>query len=781
MERYARYIIRNRILVVVGISLVTLILGFEATRLKMAIKLREQLPQEHSYVQIQNTIEDIFGGDSPEVIGVFAKRGTIYDPAIMGKVVRLTNGVLAIPGVVRSSVLSLASPNVRSIESVDDNISIQVFIEEPVTPERVRKMQDLLSRDTLVRDNLVSEDATATVIAMDVGSVADAELQKNLSDLVERERDDTVEIVLAGGPTLRTEITRYTALAFPLLVIAIVLIALIHYHAFRTMQAAFLPIVTAILSMVWSMGILGATGQLMDTWSSVTPIAILAVAAGHAVQILKRYYEELKKTSDSHEAIVRTLCAVGPVMIRVCIIAALGFGSLMFMSIRSVRVFGLLLAAGITSAMVIEMTLIPAVRAMMTPSKKERDQESREGWLERIMERLALWITRNPILTSVSTILITFVIGCGAFFVRVDNNVYNWLPHSSQVRKDYDALNTKLKGATSLKILFEAKESEALKRPDVLKALNSIEEYMRGQYGLSRVSGLADIVRRMNRVMDGKDTIPESPSLIAQYLMLYEGSGPDALSSVVDGSYDHTVIQAFSNDDSTGFAESVFGKIRTFAEYQLRDLPVDARIAGGAIGINAAMDQVVIQEKETSVMLVACVIFVLSSVFLSSLWGGVFVTIPMVLALVVNVGLMGWCGIWFNMSSSAISAMGVSFGADFAVYLLYRVREEMSREPSFEIAVQHALLTRGDEASREVSFEIAVYRALLSSGKAIFFVSSAIVGGYLILCLSPFVIWQHLGLLTAWIISVHALSAITILPALILIFRPRFLQPKTVQ
>lgn len=757
MERYVRFVIRNRVLVVVAIALVTVVLGFESSRLKMAIKLKEQLPQEHPYVQIQNTVEDLFGGDSPEVIGVFATHGDIYSPSLMNKVVRLTEGVLNTPGVVRSSVMSLASPNVRSVTSTEDDISIERFADGELTDEKIARMKELLSHDPLIVENLVSEDGSGTIIAMDVGSVPDEELQKNLLALVEREKDDNVQIVLAGGPTLRMEIMRYTALAFPLLLVAIVLIALIHYDAFRTMQAAFLPIVTAILSMIWAMGILGATGQLMDTWSSVTPIAILAVAAGHAVQILKRYYEELRYAPNSHEAIVRALSKVGPVMIRVCLIAAFGFGSLMFVGIRSVRVFGILLAVGILSAMVIEMTLIPAVRAMMTPSQKERDHESREGWLERIIGRVTVWVLNRPIQCLVVTLIVTVVFGLGFNRVAINNNVYNWLPMSSQVRQDYQTLNERLRGATSLKIVVEATEPGALKTPDAIKALNDVEEYIRTQHGLAAVSGFSDIVRRMNKALASQDVIPDSPDLIAQYLLLYEGSGPDALSSVVSADFSQTVIQAFTRDDSTGFAEQVFENIRSFADKRFAGLPIRARVAGGALGVNAAMDQVVMKEKEMNMIQVSAVIFVLASLFLGSIWGGIFVMIPMILALLINIGMMGWSGIWFNMSSAAISAMGVSIGADFAVYLMFRIREEAERTSDFHLAVE---------------------RALLTSGKAIFFVSSAVIGGYLILCLSPFVIWRHLGLLTAQIILVHALSAVTVLPVLVVLFRPAFLMRK---
>ena len=145
-----------------------------------------------------------------------------------------------------------------------------------------------------------------------------------------------------------------------------------HYEAFRTVQAMLLPLVTALLSVVWALGIMGWLGQPMDTWSAMTPVLILAIAAGHAVQILKRYYEEYARTRDSAEAVVRSIVAVGPVMLIAGCIAAAGFASLITFGITSVRAFGLLLASGIVSALIIEMTFTPACRCLLPAPKTPR-------------------------------------------------------------------------------------------------------------------------------------------------------------------------------------------------------------------------------------------------------------------------------------------------------------------------------------------------------------------------------------------------------------------------
>ena len=84
-----------------------------------------------------------------------------------------------------------------------------------------------------------------------------------------------------------------------------------------------LPMLTGLLSVVWSLGLMGLLGVHLDPLNTTTPILVLAVAAGHAIQILKRYYEEYGRLRASgmapreanREAVVESMVRVGPVMI----------------------------------------------------------------------------------------------------------------------------------------------------------------------------------------------------------------------------------------------------------------------------------------------------------------------------------------------------------------------------------------------------------------------------------------------------------------------------------
>jgi predicted RND superfamily exporter protein len=149
------------------------------------------------------------------------------------------------------------------------------------------------------------------------------------------------------------------------------------------------------------------------------------------------------------------------------------------------------------------------------------------------------------------------------------------------------------------------------------------------------------------------------------------------------------------------------------------------------------------------------VICVLSSLVLRSLVAGLLVLVPLACAVAINLGTMGWVGSWLSFATAGYTAMGVSLGADFAIYLIFRMREEIRARP----------------------FEEALSESLRTSGRAIFFVASAIACGYGVLLASDFALWRQLGAYVALMVTTSALATLTVLPAALLLLRPAFLRP----
>jgi predicted RND superfamily exporter protein len=158
--------------------------------------------------------------------------------------------------------------------------------------------------------------------------------------------------------------------------------------------------------------------------------------------------------------------------------------------------------------------------------------------------------------------------------------------------------------------------------------------------------------------------------------------------------------------------------------------------------------------KMLNIATVFCVIFVIASLILRSVVAGAYVLTPLVMALLVDLAIFAWLDVAFDLVGSSIVAMGVGIGADYAIYFLYRFREEIGRT--------------SDAAD-------ALRATLASSGQAIFFVALAIGAGFAVYTVSDYYPLKICGVLMPLTMGVNALTTIALLGALVVLRRPRFI------
>jgi predicted RND superfamily exporter protein len=766
-ERYARGVVRHRWLVLVAVLVTTLVLAGATSRLHVEIDPDRQLPQDHPFVQALNDVHRIFGDKNLVVIGLFPHDGNIYTPAFLAKLADITERIRRVPGANPALVQSIAAPQVKDIRGTADGMEVERVMETPPADlagaEAVRAR--VVSNPSYV-GTLVAADGSAAAVHASFELTPATPGYRHLHDAVREvlaaTDDGTFTWRLSGPVVFLSQLSTYAARMVYYFPVALLVIGLIHYEAFRTFQALFLPLLTALLSVVWAVGLMGLLGVPLDPFNTTTPILILAVAAGHAVQVLKRFYEEFDRTADVEEAIAASLARVGPVMVAAGTIAALSFCSLVTFRTSSIRTFGLFTGFGIVSALILELTIIPAVRALLPiPRRREREREAAaHPWLDaflRASARAASGAGSRRVLLGA----VVLVVACVLLASRLEVDTSNKREFGARepVRVDDAAINASFAGTNTLVLLVEGQDEGALEEPAVMRAVYDLERRLEAEPGVGKAVSYVDFVRRMHLAMnaDRPDAgeLPGTKALTAQYLFLYSLSGGGAdFDTLLDPTHRIAKVRMLVHEDSTRYGQKLIALAQDVVG---RTFPPGIGVRyTGTLASTAAATEVMVHGKMRNILQIAVITLVVASLLLRSFVGGVLVALPLALSVVVNFAVMGLFRIPIDMMTSAISAMAVGIGADYAIYFLFRVREE---------------LAGGDDLM------IALDRALMTSGKAVLFVSSAIAVGYATLCLSSFGMHVQLGALVALAMIVSSASALVLLPAVIGRFRPAFLWP----
>lgn len=771
MQRYVEWILRHRFVVIALTLLVTSMALMQARNIKIIIDPNTMLPQSHPYVTTSNKVEQLFGSKYVVVIGITPKEGNVYQPAVLEKIQRMTAAFLQTPGVIKENLLSLASKRAKNIAGTEEGMEVkQLMPAVPATAAQLGALGSAIEKNPAYINSIVSADGKTAAILVDFRDEPGGfrAIMAKVGAIVDRERDARFEINVGGLPSFLARIEIYAERMAFLFPIAILILGLVLFEAFRTGQGLILPLVTAGLAVAWGVGVMGASGVPMDVFNSATPILILAVATGHAVQMLKRYYEEyyrLRETTDispkeaNNEAVVASLTHVGPVMIAAGIVASLGFFSLVVFKISTVRTFGIFTGIGVLAALTLEMTFIPALRSVLAPPRDaERTHEKKRSLWDKATGTIGYWVTgpaRRRMYAVVSIFVALAIIGAGK--VVMDNSIKSYFSPDLTFEKDDRVLNGRLGGTNTLYLLVEGASDDAIKNPKTLQAMDELQHFLELQPYVGKTISIADFIKRMNRAMHADDPayykIPDSQDLISQYLLLYSMSGePGDFDSYVDYGYRSANVTVFLKTDSSADVENLVKRIHEFtAQHFGRDVHIGI---GGSVPQGAALNEVMVYGKMLNILQIASVVFIISTLIFRSLVAGVLVLLPLLVAVLANFGLMGWSGIPLNTSTSLISAMAVGIGADYAIYLIYRLREELKKGVEELTAVRNVIAT---------------------AGQAILFVAIAVSAGYGVLLLSfGFNLHKWLAILVAAAMMVSSLSALLLIPALILTFRPDF-------
>ncbi len=754
LDCYARWLVRHAWLVLVLVGVATAVVASGMRHLRTEFNVEASLPANHPFVRVDRTIRAEFGGRRTLMLGIVPRAGDVWQPDVLRTVRDMTLTALRLDDVITQNVVSLAAPGVRHVEDRGGAIVADYLMREPPeTPAELAALRARVEGNPQFRGMLVTPDQRAALLVLDFWEGPQShELGRRVLGLIDEFRDRPVDVYAAGEPMLALSDLGQSEHMGKRIPLVFVVISLMLLASFRNLQGMLIPMLTAMLSTVWALGLMGHTGIVIDTWNVAVPILLIAIAAAHSAQMLKRYVEEVARTGDNRAAVVESTVKMGPVMIAAGLTATLGFASLALFGVRSVANLGLSCAFGIGSAVLLEMTFIPALRAVL-PAPRRRPPAS--GWTARVLAALQRGVLRNggrAVLVGTAAVLALSAVGI--LRIRTFGPTREYIPADSLARRHLEALEQHFPGTVTMTVLYQGEPSSTKALP-VLRHMAALQAELERDPLVVRTASVADIVKTLHATFNGEDAtpyrLPDTQELASQ--LVYLGESP-AFERFVDRAQSRSVVTAYLRSDDSALVGPL---VRHVQQWLIANPPPDGEqvlVAGGAGPTVLAVNEHTTYGKLLNMLVVLAVIYLVSSVIMRSAAVGLYVVTPIVITVVVLFGALGWTGVRLDMGSASIIAMAAGVGADYAIYFLFRFREERRR--------------LGDDAQ-------AVGAALQTSGRAILFVASAIAAGFACMAWSPYLGMELFGTLMPAAMLISCLAALTLMPVLVLRLRPRFI------
>jgi predicted RND superfamily exporter protein len=541
MIPFSGVVVRFRLLIIITITAITVFFTFGMTRLEINSDITSYLKPSDPVMILFNRIGDEYGGNHMVFIGLRAQN--IITTESLDLLKKLSDAYKNIDGV--SSVTSLV--NIIDIKETALGLEVGKLIDPnniPVDPGDLASLRKYILSKDIYRGKIVSEDGTTTIIICRLKPEVDkATATQKIIDATEQLRGH-YQVFYSGFPVETLEMGKYILDDLKILIpITILIIIAVLFFSFRTIRGIVLPLLIVVIATIWTMGLMGYTGTPLSMISNVIPVLLLGLGTAYGIHFLARYYEDISTNRSRREDIQKSIIHIGIPIVLTAITTVAGFLSFTGAYITAITQFGIFSAFGVFIAMVLSLTFLPALLTYLKV-KGGGVTSGEKHILRGITTAVARFVPKRYklVLTiSLGTALLAALI---IPRIHVESDLIGYFPEKSEIRKADAIIKKDFGGSTSIQLIIDGD----IKNPVTLQKMYTFEKFLGQLHFVSNTQSLADLIARMNKIMTGHKTIPETKEEVANLLFLLEGE--EIMNQLVNTNYSEAVVQATFGTDN---------------------------------------------------------------------------------------------------------------------------------------------------------------------------------------------------------------------------------------
>ncbi|MGH8784986.1 MAG: efflux RND transporter permease subunit [Cupriavidus necator] len=768
LQRFVAFCIGRRALVVLVLGAITCLLSYQAARVVIKTDLDDLVPRTHPYVAVHERFKQSFGGSNVVSVMLEVEHGDIFRLPVLAKVQKVTLDLQQVDAVNQFQIISLASKKLKEIRGSTDGIEFTPLMwpSLPKGDADLARLRESVLNNPLVYGAYVSTDLKAALVTVDFyDHLVDYEkVFRQVSAIANSVEGDGVKVSVVGSPMLFGWVNHYLPETLHIFLLTVAFLILLLFITARTWRGTVLPLLAGVVSAAWALGAARLIGFNVDPLVIVVAFLITARSISHSVQLVTRFDDEIAAGAPDAVAAAKAsmLALFKPGMLGV--IADAGCMLVVLLTpislMQKVAVIGTLWVLTIAiSACVLTPVLLSWVKR---PSGYAHPLDV-SPLLQRVLD-LCIHVVctrwRYVVLSGAAAIFV--VSGLYAFNLTVgDANPGSpilWQDHT--YNRDAEAINRKFQGSDRMFAVFAGAKSDALKDPATLQYMSQFQKFMAAQPEIGGTLSIADVYPGVQRTLREGNPRYQEFGRSAQdngelLFMLASGSDPGDMARFADSNFQNGSVTLFFRDGQGQTIRTAISRIKEFAQ-QHRIEQGDLQLAGGLIGVLAAINEVLLSGQIESIALALLVLVVCCAVAYRTAIAGIFFMVPVVLSNTLTFSFMAWQGIGMNINTVPVAALGIGLGVDYAFYIVDGIKEELHHRG-------HGDLVR------------AIVKSLNTAGRGVLITASTLIVSVVLWSFSSLRFQAEMGILMAIWLFISSASALLIMPAMVYVFRPAFI------
>ncbi|HDJ28739.1 MAG TPA: RND family transporter [Proteobacteria bacterium] len=752
-------VFRHRILVIIAFVLITIFMGYSASHLKIDAGFTKLVPMEHEFMKTYVRHQKEFGGANKILVALAPKKGDIFTPEFFTAIQKVTEEVFFLPGVDRSRVISIFTPNARFTEVTEEGFAGGSLVPADFspTPEFLQKVRTNLLKSTHI-GRLVAKDFTAALVKTDLMEIDPQtgkklnllNVAKRLEDIREKYQTENIDIHIIGFAKVMGDMTDGAARVVLFFGIAFLVTALLVYFYTLSLRRTGVLLGVALIAVIWQLGLLPLMGFGIDPMGILVPFLVFAIAISHGVQMVSANSAGLFAGKSPLEAAKTSFSSLLIPGLTALATDTIGFATIFLIKIRIIQEMAMTAGIGVAVIILTNLILLPVVLSYVSANEMYREKLKRKAALMApIWSKLSSVASRPVAAGIIGLCLILALLGAWkASDIKIGDTQAGVpeLRPDSRYNLDTAFITKKFAiGVDIMSIFIEGGEADAGVNYENLTEVDDFEWFLANIDGVVYTVSLAKYLRYANAGWNEGSpfwrVLPTNqPSIASCFLGISSASG------LMNADVSVMPIYLFTRDHKAETISRIVAAARKYRDdHPVLSNKLKIALMGNNVGVMAATNEEV-QASQTPILLYvygAVILFCL--IAFRSIRAVLCILLPLGLVSLLGYALMAILGIGLKVNTLPIVALGVGVGVDYGIYIY---------------ASFNSILNRGE------SFRNAYEKTLDITGNGVLVTALSLAIGVATWIWSPLQFQADMGVLLTFLFLVNMLGAVFVLPAL---------------
>ncbi len=678
--------------------------------------------------------------------------------------------------------------NARKTVGAEGSLIVSDLMEElPQTPEEMAALKAYVMGQEQYRNFLISPDGQYTVMVAEMEAyssegtlqaagfddtslapvtpverkpLTDQEIQevvRKAKELQQKYQSADLQIQLAGTPVVTDFLKSSMQKDMPrFILMAVAMIFGFLALTFRRFSGVFLPLLTVILALVYTLGLMGHMGAFIKTPTMILPSFLLAVCVGASVHLMSMFYKDyVQDKGNKEQAILDAMEHSGLPIVMTSLTTAAGLASFANSAVAPIADLGVYASFGVLAGLFMTLTMIPCFLGILpVRSLSKADLEPHERSLDMILMKFGDFGHNHAGKVAIFALVVSVIALMGALRLNFSHNILAWYPDDNEIKLATQAMDQHLGGAVNMEVIIKTNLENGQYNPELQAGLAEFEQNallttnLQGQPVVGKTSSLATILKEINRALNENKqefyTVPKDQETIAQEFLLFENSGSDDLKRVTDSQFTQSRFSAKSQWLDSAEYTHVISQVQAEAD---RIFAGKAQVeVTGVAALFSETVKIMMSTMVTSYLIAFSLITLMMILLLGDVKIGLLSMIPNLMPILFTLGFMGWMGIPLDMFTLLIGSIAIGLAVDDTIHFFHNFRKYLIKYGTVKAAIDHTLLT---------------------AGRAMLITSVVLVLGFWLFMFASLNNLINFGLLTGMTLIVAFLADVILSPALL--------------